>query len=426
MHTTGILVCKDVNYGASKTSTTKDAALNEPANLKDGALGMTTMTNAGLTKLLSTAGVTETDYLLDADSANLYKNGTLDFFLGEATLFQRGTSMQLKGIKEVKIKAYTAPVKGVVVIGYAGSTYPSSSLYWPTTTLHQEARIKTFQQTDQNMVREPIIFYNADLIASETIYNGLRKLATVINADVYQRAAIILKSTETVLAIGDQFTGTGTLQIAVTNASAVVNYSSTTLTATTVAVGDTHIIYGRAYRVVSVGTVAANAVAITYDAPFEGATAAAAAATTSNATASATVTDGGIELTDVNFFSNYKAAVGGALQDADITYTVAPKKGSGHQTLVEQLEKDYIYYRNNGIPDDPDIRPKTPKSVSGTSYIIISIRFKNDTNDETVRTENDKELLLAMVSGSQQYTDVAAILTSLATNMGTFSVVTVA
>lgn len=118
-------------------------------------------------------------------------------------------------------------------------------------------------------------------------------------------------------------------------------------------------------------------------------------------------------LTAKNFFTNFRVAVQGGLEQATVTYTTPMTPGVGYGPRVVELENDYLVFE--GYRARLDTRYPTPalQASAGSNYDIIAL--------EGIYTANAKHgmdalynrntlYVLAMVAGSAQKTAIDTIL----------------
>jgi hypothetical protein len=156
-----ILIGKNVNYAASKASTTADTATS-PELLKDGAIGFYTETGT-LIPAAGTGMSTATRFFI--------AQGTSTGCIVTPILDKRST------LKTKYNKDYTAPVRQVSYVGYNGST---GSLATPSIANDDEALIKIIETTVGRQVF-PKQTYTAILDASQTDVDIAAELAYEIN-----------------------------------------------------------------------------------------------------------------------------------------------------------------------------------------------------------------------------------------------------
>ena len=138
MHNRKVFVYKDLNYAASKTSTTVNTALN-PADLRDGAIGVYGTHRSGATNLNKLVLITDGG----SEVAGAVPMAT---FVGDQIFIAMGTANgntqisnyidkpgPYNGLRMAVAKKYTAPVLGVQAIGYNGTA--GSSMNLPATIL---------------------------------------------------------------------------------------------------------------------------------------------------------------------------------------------------------------------------------------------------------------------------------------------------
>jgi hypothetical protein len=317
-----ILIGKNVNYAASKASTTADTATS-PELLKDGAIGFYTETGT-LIPAAGTGMSTATRFFI--------AQGTSTGCIVTPILDKRST------LKTKYNKDYTAPVRQVSYVGYNGST---GSLATPSIANDDEALIKIIETTVGRQVF-PKQTYTAILDASQTDVDIAAELAYEIN-----NVAFATQTSDFVVA---EVVSDGTLSnyaITVTNGSRVVTLGGTTPTID-VAVGD-YIKFNasatptNANGVVYKVTAISAGVSFTLDRAFEGTTQTLTEAEGEGTRLKkvASITEAGVRLTSASDGKHFRLAVGGSIEDATITYTTPFNPGSGTYAQVSQLEKDF-------------------------------------------------------------------------------------
>lgn len=346
MHNRKVFVFKDVNYGSSKTSATVNTATN-PADLADGAVGVYGIHQAGATNLnklvLIIDGGVEAAGVVPAAS---FVGTEVFIAMGTATNHQLSNPIQLKaGLKEFAAAKYSAPVRGVVRIGYNGTV--GSDLNTPSTILKGDSfQIDLFNRNYfVSGGREPGQKVNLAITAAagDSDYVLCKKWVAALNLRVDD--VLIDKLKVKIL-----HNGTGAVFAASATVSAVNGATSlTTSAAHGVSVGDAVSLAGD-YYIAQTGTTGSTLV---LDRPYQGATATIANADTLDITGAAT--SWGIELVDQKDFYNIEATVQGVIADATIKRQVLPTPGSGSTAAVLAMEEE--------------ARPKKGTEDMITSYI---------------------------------------------------------
>lgn len=311
-----ILIGKNVNYAASKASTTADTATS-PELLRDGAIGFY-LEDGTLIPAAGTGMSTATKFFV--------AQGTATGCLVSATMDKRSN------LKSKVTQDYTAPVKQVTYIGYNTS---SGDLATPTIAENDEATIKIINTTGGRQVF-PKQTYNAVLAASATDYDVAFALVDAINTTPFATG-----TSDFVIA---NVVSNGTHaefdnNVTVTNNSATVTFATDSTYgagATNLVAGDFIQLNGNLYEVLS----AESATSVTIDRPYTGTTETIVVASTTNtATRVTSITAYGVKIVSANDGEHFRVAVGGVIEDATITYSTPFNPGSGTYAQVLELEK---------------------------------------------------------------------------------------
>lgn len=329
MHNRKVFVFKDVNYGASKTSATQNTALN-PADLADGSVAIYGIHETGATNLnklvLITDGGSEAAGSVPAAS---FVGREVFVAMGTTTSHQLSNPIQLKaGLKEAVAAKYTAPVRGVLRIGYNGTA--GTDLNTPATILRGDSfQIDLFNRNYfVSGGREPGQKVNlaVTLAAGDSDYTAIKKWIAATNLRVDDILIDKLK-------IKVLHNGTGAVFANSATVAAVNGATSlTTSAAHGVTAGDAVSLNGDYYLSIT-GTTGSTLV---LDRPYQGATATIANADTLDITGAATAW--GLELVDQKDFYNIEGSVQGILVDATIKRQTLPSPGSGSTVAVQNLE----------------------------------------------------------------------------------------
>lgn len=348
-----VLVFKDVNYGASKSSATQNTALN-PADLADGAVGIYGIMEGGSTNLgklvLITDGGSESAGLVPAASfvgkEIFLAQGVPLTAGGSAVRLSNGISLaspigSAGGILKAASSAYVAPVRGVLRIGYNGTV--GTALNLPGTINRGDDFI--IELRNRNYVvsggREPgqKVTLSVQTAAADSAYTILSKWV----------AAQVLRFAKNPVA--DQMLIDTTLLKILSNGtgSAFGNSATVALTkgSTAVVTSAAHLVTAGQYIILNGDLYVASAVpsgtTITLDRPWSQATVAALAnASAINTASTSAPTALGLELVDNQDFRNVEAAVQGIAQNATILRYTRPLVGSGSNAEVVSLEKEAL------------------------------------------------------------------------------------
>lgn len=422
-------------YAASKTSATTNTGTTTE-NLASGAVGI-----YGLVENDATTSANNNRFTLLTDGAS--SAGLCDaddFVTGAGSLFRivQGNTdapvqtgdIQRKGVTKIVKQVYVAPVQGVAVIGFNGTT---GSLNLSTVVQNDSASILAVQQevSTNDQIREQLQFSTAPLVAATPAYDILVQLANAINnvantGGVRTHIADILgNGAKTTIAIGGAITGSGAVGVQLgtaTNGSATVTITSTTLTATTIVANTIITIGGLSYKVVT-AVVAANVLTLTLDRAYEGVT------TTGtrldgNGGASpifavqATNTELGLQLTTIDPSAVFNYAKQGVLENATVSYTVSPTSGLGTGAAIVAIEEGLIAYRGQfGTYSRWD--KQLPRFANAnTNYNVYSIMFRNTTTESGVEhNKGDNSVIqLAVPTTWTAVTTFEAVLKKLASN----------
>lgn len=312
-----ILIGKNVNYAASKASTTADTATS-PELLKDGAIGFY-LADGTLIPAAGTGMSTAEKFFI--------AQGTADGCIVSPIMDKRSN------LKQTWNKDYTAPVAQVTYIGYNTST---GDLATPTIAEDDVATLKIINTTGGRQVF-PKQTYEAVLAASATDYEVAYQLVVEINdtpfatgVDPFVIANVVSNGTHA------EFDN----NVTVTNDSAIVTFATDTTYgggATALVAGDFIQLRGNLYEVLEV-----NSLDVTIDRVYTGTTETInVGATTNVATRVTSITAYGIKLQTAQDGTHFRVAVGGVIEDATITYSTPFNPGSGTPAQVLKLEKDF-------------------------------------------------------------------------------------
>jgi hypothetical protein len=386
-----ILIGKNLNYAASKTSTTADTATS-PQLLRDGAIAF--YTEKGVLIPAAGTGLAAATHVIAAQ-------GTVDGVIVSPVIF-KGSGKIIKST----IRDFVAPVKQVSFVGFngtGGSLNASSPI-----AKNDEAILKVIETTGGRQVF-PKQSYNAPLPAAATAIDIAIAVAGVVGkqkfsgqgekfviADVFSNGTL------------SNFTLTGTTPtMTFTQGSQLVTLGGTTPAFNGV-VGEYLKINPSAtptnanavvYKIIAVNP----GVSITLDRAYTGAT-----QTLSQAEAQGTrlvkvasITEAGIRLTAENFGVHFRLASSGVIEDADISYVTPFNPGSGVAKQVADLELEAasysrgflnrVWYSDFGKPQlfaDP--------AASYDIYSIVAVNPFKDKSGMDARIGEEIKLMIAL------------------------------
>lgn len=367
-----VLIAKDVNYGASKTNTAANSALN-PADLKEGAIGIygidpSSANNAGKMAILTDGGTDATGKVPAAS----FTGKEIIIAIGTAKGCQLSNPIDAGGIKSIASKAYTAPVKGVFGVGY-NATEGAGSLNYPSTVKRSDEF--AVQVTDRNSFitgnRQPFSKerYAVQLAADDGEYVACKKLVNYIIDRINKNEAAVSIAAPKIAsnATGAVFANAG--DATVTNGSKDVTVSGV---GHGVTAGDYIVLAGDLYIAAAVPTVTT----ITLDRVYSQASGTVANADTLDVTTAAT--EHGLEFTDANVGSNIELTVSGIIPDATLKRVVTPKTGSGSADHVKRLEKDALPYKGSHDQIHSYMPLDSLKYDPDLTYDLYFFTVKND------------------------------------------------
>lgn len=372
-----LLVAKDVNYAASKTSATTETALS-PETLANGAIGIygiddtAANDNAGRLTLI-TVNTTAAGKI--ADSA--YKGKSLYLAVGTADGCFISNPVQVDNISSVRGKAYVAPVKQVSYIGY-DSTTSSGSL-----------SLDQFLDKDEGSIGIVVTNLTTQQFPNQTFSTG-RIYANSTPIEILNGVAARAKANQnSVITVGIVSNGAQTdldNTASVTNDSVVVNS-----TAHGLSVGDIINVSGETYSVALVPTV--NQFHL--DRPYHGATDAALAVTEIGELAD--VTEYGFKLTAKNIGDYFETSANGIFERATHSTPTPTQLGSGSGPQIVAMEKNRSAYL--GYHDRLDTRVKAPVIQTDVSlnYDLYFIVANNEVKNRAMMGyKNNVELNIAL------------------------------
>ena len=409
-----VLVFKDVNYGASKTSATKNTALN-PYDLADGALGI-----YGNDPTLSP---NELALIIDGSSSgNLIAHGSftgdkLLFYQGTATGCRFATAVDVSGAGvingSIQSKAYTAPVKQVRMLGYNDTA--GQSLNFPSSIDRgDEMTVKTNNLSNvaggSTLGLSHSGYATADNVSDYSILADF--LVKLYESNDRQIDADINSN----LTAGSAFTNSAT--VALTHGSTAV----TTSAAHGVGAGDWITLDGDAYKASAVPTTTT----ITLDRPYRGATIAAMANNLTTDDGSTAATEYGLKVTDKEFETTIAISFSDLIASATNTLVTSAVAGSGTYAKLLQMEKDFRPHM--GVYDINDRRVPLPDtySVSGTTYDMYNILHSSPLSNSDMMGGGktaQNQLVLAFVEAAdtagKNQSDFEDIMVSFYANLAT-------
>lgn len=331
MHNRKVFVYKDLNYAASKTATTVNSALN-PADLRDGAIGIYGIHKAGSTNLNKQVLITD-------GGSEVAGAVPMASFVGDEIIICMGTAtgaaqlsnpiQKPSGLKAAVASKYVAPVLGVWQVGYNGT---SGSMNYPGTIIRGDDF--SISVTDKNY----IVSGFRDPHNKKQLSVGLAAGDSLMVAINKWIAAVALRTDDILIdknKIKVTHNGTGAA-FANTATVAGVNGATTLTTSAAhgVTAGDLISLNGDLYVTVA-GTTASTLVLAR---PYAGATGTVANANTLDITVAPTQM--GLELTDNAVGRNLFIGVDGVLSNATSRQSTAPNPGAGTQAQVQALEEE--------------------------------------------------------------------------------------
>lgn len=369
MHNRKVFVLKDLNYAASKTSTTLNTALN-PQDLRDGAVGIYGIHRTGATNLDKLVLIADGG----AEAAGVVPAAS---FVGDQVFIAFGVasgSNQISGpidkptgLQAATGKKYTAPVLGAFRVGYNGTAGTSFNL--PATVLAGDDF--TIKVLDRNSIvsgfRSPYIAKNLSISAAlnDTAYVLAKKWVAALN--LRQDDIMIDKLKVKILHNGTGAVFTTSATVAGVNGATTL----TTSAAHGVTAGDAISLAGDYYLTVT-GTTGSTLV---LDRPFQGATGTIANADTLDITGAATAW--GIEMVDDQVGRNLDIASSGLLVNAIHKTQTYPLAGNGTQAQIQAIEEE--------------ARPKKGTTDMLTTYIDRDPIRSVTTYDQYILTVHNRQ-----------------------------------
>lgn len=417
------MVVKDLNYAASRTSTSVNTALN-PADLAVGAVGIYGIHTTGATNLnklvLITDGGSEAAGQVPAASF-VGKEVYVAFgkTIGNETSqpIQTGT-IPTGGLKKADGAKYSAPVRGVWRIGYNGTVGTSWNLP-ATVTRGQDLTVGIINKSSKvSGFRQP--FQKVQLsvqssVASETLISLLTRWVAAVNLRTDQ--IFIDKALIKILHNGTGAVFTTSATVAGVNGATTL----TTSAAHGVTAGDAISLNGD-YYLTTTGTTASTLVLTR---PYQGATGTIANANTLDLTVAPT--QYGLELVDNADLLILSVALQGDLAEAanKLQYT-APTPGSGgtnaqvlelerealgkkgtEDQITSYVRKDILYAYNTGLNYDLYfLEVKNINQAGGDQGAVfdlksyVTLAFPSGVADTTALAQSDFEDAMTSLFGS--------------------------
>ncbi len=387
-----ILISKNVNYAASKASTTADTATS-PELLKDGAIGFYTSTGTLIPAAGTGMSTAEKFFIAQGTATGCIVTPVLD---------------KRSNLKRKLVQDYTAPVRQVSYVGYNGAT---GSLNTPTIAARDEASIKIIDTTIGRQTF-PKQTFATQLLAAATDIDIASGLVTSINTTSFGDGASGSNTYVVAEAVSDGTLGnlalTGTTPtLTFTNASTAVTLGGGTPTVD-VAVGD-YIKFNatatptNANGVVYKVTAISAGVGFTLDRPFKGTT-----QTLTEAEAEGTrlkrvtsITEAGVRITQLNDGKHFRLAVGGVIELGTITYSTPFNPGSGTYVQVAQTEKDFLGFSRgswNRVGPYAAFGAPTLYADSAATYDLYNITTINQYPDKSGMNSTIGEELYVIVA----------------------------
>lgn len=376
-----VLVTKDVNFGASKTSATKNTALT-PYDLADGALGIYGIMEGGSTNLnklvLIGDGGSESAGYVPAAS-----------FVGDKIMLAVGTAdsavispeLSRTGMQSFN-KAYTAAVKGVAYVGYNAVT-GIGDISFPATINKNDEVLLTANDVSNpdNILRTGTPYSGYAAIDGASDYDILSDLVDNVYADSQRKfnPDIVGDGTKTAVTAATSgannsilVVGAGTPAVTGTIANGdtalTLTLASSTVSSVNFAAGDYIEIAGIVYKISAVGATGAITLVLTLDRVYRGTSLSGAAASNFKFFNTADPANWGLVLTDRYDNNSLQYGISNIGAAAPIVYqTVATRSSGAYQDI---LDKEVAYRANRGTLESIDRRVPVPSYLvaAGTNY----------------------------------------------------------
>jgi hypothetical protein len=376
-----ILISKNLNYAASKTSTTADTATS-PELLRDGAIGFYLPSGTLIPAAGTGMSTAEKFFIAQGTSTGCIVTPLLD---------------KRSNLKRKMTQDYTAPVRQVSYVGYNTST---GSLNTPTISARDEASIKVIDTTVGRQTF-PKQTFSVSLAASADDYTVASGLVDNINLTPFSDGSSGSNTFVTAEVVTNATLAEFDADVTVTNGSKTVTFAGNDTTygggATALVVGDYLVLRGITYKATAVvsGTV-------TIDRYYMGSTETIAVASTVNAAARGTsITEAGVKLTAEADGKHFRLAVGGVIETATITYTTPFNPGSGTAAQVAQLEKDFLGFSRgswNRVGPYAAFGAPTLFADSSATYDLFNITTINQYSDKSGMNSTIGEELYVIVA----------------------------
>ncbi len=418
-----VFVAKDLNYAASKTSTTVNTATS-PDLLRDGAIGIYGL-NSSYLPVLITDGASGTDLLAAASTIK-------EFFIavGTATGCKTTGTIKVSGVT-CKSSAYVAGTKQVFSVGYNKST-SSGALSIPTIAKGNEILFKVIDSTNPDSLGRTGDTYSGYATSNaSTVYDMLLSLMTNLELDTNRKVDMDIVANGTSTAASAATSGTNKSVLVVASGTPAVTGSianesktltltlaSSTVSSVNFAAGDKINIAGYIYEIVTVGATGAITLVLTLDRAYKGTTLSAAAASNFKFFNTADPTEYGFELTDVavDYFLDFAFLEG--LSSTDTAVITAPVLSNGTYAKISKKEEE-SWVRT--LRRQTEYALPSVAAVSGTTYdqYIFDVKNPIGNNDGTGTSKvSEASVTIAMDSamednGGEAQSDFEDIITAL-------------
>ena len=357
-----IFPLKDVNYGSNDSGTVNTAT--DTYSLQAGSIGLYGIPKSGANAnkvCLITDGASGAG-LVDAAA---FDGDTITVALGVAEGSDNSVAIDLANLK-VDTKAYDAPVKQLIAVGYhpVDAIRQAQSLNLPSLSKNDEASILLKDMNDleqQPQVGKPFSGYVSS--DGEAAYGFLADMLARVNESDLAQMDIFANGTITEL--------TSTIDPTFVQGSKVVSLSGAGDLQT---VGTYWYARGAVYKIVDV----ADANSFTLDRPYLGASETIDTdATTDLAGTIASFTEWGFTLTDFAFGQATKLSLDGILADADKSVVTEAVLGSGAGAQVVQMETDAI--AKFGVHDlrASYVPQKGIEALAASNYDLYTLKATN-------------------------------------------------